>query len=247
MTHVTSPKASIASPSKPPRAVKVHTLTEEQKSKMYTNRLLLFKFEMYRPEVDLMLERYFQNKMFQNIDCKKHFEEVIEAFQNITKVALCNKSDKKRQASRKTDPGSVKQLKEFFLTAFKDKHGQAYFYKYEFYDGLKKFFQDQDKIFKSTKGPLGDIVILVDKSDDFERYLKDGMAPQRQTSPMNAEGTNEDPMMDDLMQNLLTNVSNCEKLLASGQVKDFARRESIQLMINQFNTQIAELERSKLT
>ena len=49
------------------------------------------------------------------------------------------------------------------------------------------------------------------------------------------------------MQNLLNNVANCEKLLASGQVKDFNRKESIQLMINQFNTQIKELEKSKLT
>lgn len=37
------------------------------------------------------------------------------------------------------------------MAAFKDKHGQSFFYKYEFYSGLKKFFQDQEKILKSTK------------------------------------------------------------------------------------------------
>ena len=124
-------------------------------------------------------------------------------------------------------------------------HGQAFFYKYEFYDGLKKFFQDQDKIFKSTKDLTGDAVIVMDKSDDFDVYLKDGLAAQGRTSPR-SDQQGADPM-DDLMQNLLNNVANCEKLLASGQVKDFNRKESIQLMINQFNTQIKELEKSKLT
>ena len=83
----------------------------------------------------------------------------------------------------------------------------------------------------------------MDKAGDFERYLKDGMPAPGKTSPR--EEQDADPI-DDLLLNLRNNVVNCEKLLASGQVKDFTRKESIQLMINQFNTQIKELEKSKL-
>jgi hypothetical protein len=73
----------------------------------------------------------------------------------------------------------------------------------------------------------------MDKAGDFERYLKDGMPASGQKSQKDDQDA--DPI-DDLLQNLRNNVANCEKLLASGQVKDFARKESIQLMINQFNT-----------
>ena len=93
---------------------------------------------------------------------------------------------------------------------------------------MRKFFQDQDKIFKTTRDLSGDQIIVVDKSDEFENYLKDGMPTQ--TKKATSEGK-ADPI-DDLMQNLQNNVANCEKLLASGQVKDFNRKESLLLMIN---------------
>lgn len=77
------------SPGKPPRIAKPHTLTEEQKSKMYVNRLLLFKLEMYRLDIEQILDRYLQSKQMQNIDCKRHFDDVFDAFQSTVKVAIC--------------------------------------------------------------------------------------------------------------------------------------------------------------
>ena len=96
------------SPGKPPRASRPRALADEQKSKMYTNRLLLFKLEMYRMDIERILDRYLQSKVFQNIDCKRHFDDVFEAFQTTIKVAVCNQSDLRRQQSRKTDPACVK-------------------------------------------------------------------------------------------------------------------------------------------
>lgn len=46
----------------------------------------------------------------------------------------------RRQFYRKSDPLCIKDLKDFFATAYRDKNNQSYFYKYEFYEGLKKFF-----------------------------------------------------------------------------------------------------------
>ena len=87
------------------------------------------------------------------------------------------------------------------------------------------------------------MIILMDKTEEFEKYVKDG-APAIVTSPRE-EQPGVDPM-DELMMQLMNNKANCEKLLASGTVKDFNRRESLQLMINQFDQQIKELEKSKM-
>jgi len=104
------------------------------------------------------------------------------------------------------------------------------------------FFKEQDKIFKSTKDLTGDMVILMDKTEEFEQYLKDGV--KAIAAPPSGEQPGVDPM-DELMMQLMNNKANCEKLLASGNVKDYNRRESIQLMINQFDQQIKELEKSQ--
>lgn len=55
-------------------------LLNEQKTKLYTNRLLLFKLQQHRLEIEPMLDKFVQNKLFYNIDCKRHFEEIIDAF-----------------------------------------------------------------------------------------------------------------------------------------------------------------------
>ena len=48
------------------------------------------------------------------------------------------------------------------------------------------------------------------------------------------------------MTGLQNNVDNCEKLMQSGKVKDYKRMENLKLMVNKFNKQIKELEKSKL-
>ena len=41
---------------------------------------------------------------------------------------------------------------------------------------MKKFFLEQEKILKATKDLInGDTIIVLDKSEEFEKYLKDGI------------------------------------------------------------------------
>ena len=149
-------------------------LTEQQKTKVYTNQLLLFKLEMYKNEIDFVLEQFLQKPLLDTVDCKRNFDKLIDMIQRKAKVSFCKQGDIRRQAYRKSDVNSLKQLKEFFATIYQDKHGQPFFTKEQFFEGLKRFFREQDRIFKATKDMTGQFIILVDRSTEFEDYVSKG-------------------------------------------------------------------------
>lgn len=91
------------------------------------------------------------------------------------------------------------------MTVYQDMHGQPFFTKQQFFDGLRRFFRDQDKIYKATKNLTGDFIIMVDKSDEYETFLANGK-PSIEDKPV--EPSQEDPN-DDLITNLQISMVNC--------------------------------------
>ena len=90
-------------------------------------QMLEYKFNKHRVKVDKMLDLYV-NKDGQ-IDVKKNFDEVLELFSGICKVYFCYDQDLGRQRKRKTDPDTIRRMKEFFHVIFADNHGISYFEK----------------------------------------------------------------------------------------------------------------------
>ena len=43
-----------------------------------------------------MLNKYIKNEKFQNIDCKKYFDDIIDEFQILTKIFICYDGDSKK-------------------------------------------------------------------------------------------------------------------------------------------------------
>ena len=78
---------------------------------------------------------------FGRIDTKKHFYEAIADFEQIAGVRFCFKNDQRRQIKGQSDPSVIEKMKEYFLTVFRDEHGQQTFKPLDFYKGLPEFFK----------------------------------------------------------------------------------------------------------
>lgn len=73
----------------------------------------------------------------------------------------------------------------------------------------------------------------MDKTDEFEKYLKDGIMVQDSIPKEVPATTNEGKeSIEQMIENLQNNIKNCESLIQSGKVKDINRKDSLLIMIN---------------
>jgi len=68
------------------------------------------------------------------------------------------------------DEQVIKKLKEYFCVVYKDDHGQAQFFKEDFYVGLVEFFKDQAPV--KRPNDLDDYAIAVAADREYERHLR---------------------------------------------------------------------------
>jgi len=66
------------------------------------------------------------------------------------------------------DEQVVKKLKEYFSVVYKDDHGQAQFFKEDFYVGLVEFFKDQAPV--KRPNDVDDYAIAVASDGEYEKY-----------------------------------------------------------------------------
>ena len=65
------------------------------------------------------------------------------------------------------------KIKEYFCVVYKDDHGQAQFFKEDFYVGLVEFFKDQAPVKRAND--LDDYAIAVAADQSYEKYLRKTM------------------------------------------------------------------------
>ena len=160
-------------------------------------------------------------------------------------MGILYSADTKRQVKAKTDPECVKKIRDYYFIVYVDEHGLPTMQKEEFYDGLRIFLRDQERVYRdlNTKD-TGEIIILEDKTEEFDQFVKTEGKSAGKSNRLEQdldELGDKDPM-NELKKQLMQNKVQAEALLASGKVKDEIRRTSIKQMINGFNKQIRELE-----
>ena len=173
-----------------------------------------------------MLDLYVNNSG--QIDTKKNFDEVIELYQGIAQVYFCYQNDTTRQRKRKTDPAVIDRIKEFFFVIFQDGHGQSFFEKEFFQEGLLEFFKEQKPI-QRTLG-VNEIVVAASKDGSFDNFMETG-----------GETGRVEPSSSRHMDKLIKTKAQYQELLNSGKIKDKERREGIVQNIIDIDKQLGQL------
>lgn len=173
-----------------------------------------------------MLDLYV-NKLGQ-IDTKRSFDEVFELYQGIANVYFCYQNDAARQRKRKTDPGTVDRIRDFFTVVFQDGHGQSFFEKQFFQEGLLEFFKEQKPIQRQVG--VNEVVIAASKDGSFDNFLATG-----------GELSNIDAPTSSQMDKLIKTKAQYQELLNSGKIKDDKRKETIVQNIIDIDKQLGQL------
>ena len=210
-------------------------LTEEQKEQNYSIELIEFKFSQQRTKIDKMLDLYVdsQNKV---IGTKKYFAEVMELLEAITSMYFCYQNDVTRQKKKRTDPAVIKRMQDYFSIVFSDDHGESYFTKQLFKEGLLEFFKEQKPIQRVLN--VNELVVAASKDTSFEIFKS-----KEEGSGMPVE--QELPLDDPQRAQIERTKTQYIELLESGKIKDMKRKATITKQIGELDRQLEELDLAK--
>lgn len=118
-----------------------------------------------------MLDLYVDSKN-KVISTKKFFAEVMELFEAITSMYFCYQNDVTRQKKKRTDPAVIKRMQEYFKIVFADEHGESFFNKQFFKEGLLEFFKEQQPIQRVMN--VSEYIVAASKDTSFELFRDKG-------------------------------------------------------------------------
>jgi len=99
-------------------------LTEEEKTKEHTLKLLEWRTNREQLKIDKMLDRYMISQDYHAINSKRHIDDIVEQLFSIINIFVCYSNDQRKLRKKQSDPHIINRITEFYKVMFRDEHGQ---------------------------------------------------------------------------------------------------------------------------